>query len=222
MTSSAPSSLGPSAAGPACAARRHGTGLGVLRLRTDYTGLRDDHRSLLGRQERAAWAVVLVLLGLYAVVDLGTERLVGDPTAQILWRLGLLATLGVGAVLVSCRVLLDRAAAQFRLHEATRAAEDDAARLQGALLAINTMQHHLGNRLALTRGYAELLAANPRLPNDVQQAAREALRGAVDAVNVLDGLQTLTRLETDHTLKGPAVLDLQRSRGAPRDEAASA
>ena len=44
------------------------------------------------------------------------------------------------------------------------------------------VQHELNNQLALTTGYAELLADNPRLPADLQDAAREALVGGLGAV----------------------------------------
>jgi signal transduction histidine kinase len=184
------------------------------RLRTDYTDLQEDYRLLLCRHERVAWSVVLVVIILYAVFDLGSELLPLDPAARVLWRLGLLAALGVGAVALSCRVLLHQAAAQLRVQQAARAAQDEAARLEGALLAARTMQHHLSNQLALTRGYTELLARSPELPDAERESAQEALRGVLGAMKALDELRGITRLETDEHLKGPAVLDLGRSRGA--------
>jgi PAS domain S-box-containing protein len=54
--------------------------------------------------------------------------------------------------------------------------------LADALLRAHEAQHALNNELALTTGYAELLADNPRLPADLQEAAREALIGGLGAV----------------------------------------
>ncbi|MGI9148828.1 MAG: hypothetical protein ACR2IK_20150 [Chloroflexota bacterium] len=54
--------------------------------------------------------------------------------------------------------------------------------LGAAMLKAREVQHELNNYLALTAGYAELLADNPRLPSDLQEAAREALAGGLAAV----------------------------------------
>ena len=54
--------------------------------------------------------------------------------------------------------------------------------LEDALLKAHDVQHELNNQLALTTGYAELLAQDPRLPADLQDAAREALVGGLGAV----------------------------------------
>jgi PAS domain S-box-containing protein len=54
--------------------------------------------------------------------------------------------------------------------------------LTRALAKAQEVQHELNNQLALTTGYAELLADNPRLPADLQEAAREALVGGLGAV----------------------------------------
>ena len=85
------------------------------------------------------------------------------------------------------------------------------ARLEGVLLAARTAQHALNNQLALTVGYADLLAADPRLPPDLREVAREALSGAQAAGITLEQLQSITRLEEiDQAGPGP-VLDLARS-----------
>jgi PAS domain S-box-containing protein len=51
-----------------------------------------------------------------------------------------------------------------------------------ALAHAHEVQHELNNQLALTTGYAELLAQDPRLPADLLDAAREALAGGLGAV----------------------------------------
>jgi DNA-binding response OmpR family regulator len=96
---------------------------------------------------------------------------------------------------------------------ARRRAEDAAregARLQGALLAANTVEHHLGNQLALTMGYAELLATNPALPAPADHYAELALEGVVRASETLRTLRQIIRLE-EVDRPGPAYIDLERS-----------
>lgn len=71
----------------------------------------------------------------------------------------------------------------------------DRARLTGVQLAVRTAQHELNNRLALTVGWAELLATDPALTPRLQALAVEAQRGAERAAQVVDQLRQLTRLE---------------------------
>jgi len=54
--------------------------------------------------------------------------------------------------------------------------------LAEALVRAQDIQHQLNNQLALTTGYAELLALDPRLPAELQDAAHEALAGGLGAV----------------------------------------
>ena len=110
-------------------------------------------------------------------------------------------------------VRLEIAARQVETKASRRRAEDAAraaARLQGALLAANTVEHHLGNQLALTMGYAELLAATPSLPPPADQYAELALEGVVKASETLHTLRSIIRLE-EAEMAGPSYIDLQRS-----------
>jgi DNA-binding response OmpR family regulator len=93
-----------------------------------------------------------------------------------------------------------------RAEEAAR----DAARLQGALMAANTVEHHLGNQLALTMGYAELLAGNEHLPPPADRYAQLALEGVVKATDTLRKLRGIIRLE-ESEIPGPHFIDLERS-----------
>lgn len=87
-------------------------------------------------------------------------------------------------------------------------------RLEGVLLAARTAEHELNNQLALTVGYAELLALDPRLPPHLRELAAEALQGAQQAAATVDRLQRITQVqETD--LGGYRVLDLTRSTELP-------
>jgi hypothetical protein len=61
----------------------------------------------------------------------------------------------------------------------------------------------MNNKLALTVGYAENLARDPRLPDKLQQAAGEAVRGARAATAIVQQLHSLTQLH--ETQWGPNV-----------------
>jgi PAS domain S-box-containing protein len=79
-------------------------------------------------------------------------------------------------------------------------------RLEGVLLAARTAQHALNNQLALTVGYTDVLAADPRLPPDLREVAQEALNGAQAAVETVQQLQQITRLdEVDRAGPGPVL-----------------
>ena len=95
----------------------------------------------------------------------------------------------------------------------------EGARMQGALLAARTAAHHINNQLALTVGYAELLARQRALPEALRPMALEALRGAEAAVETVAKLQRIARLEEAPAPlglggEGP-VLDLERSSAPP-------
>jgi hypothetical protein len=68
-------------------------------------------------------------------------------------------------------------------------------RIELALLASRRLQHFLGNQLALTLGYVELLTFDPRLPGELRDRVDEALRGVIGATQTLSLLRQLTRLE---------------------------
>jgi len=63
------------------------------------------------------------------------------------------------------------------------------------LEASRRLQHYLGNELALTLGYVELMTLDARLPPELRERVDEALRGVVEATETLAKLRALTRLE---------------------------
>ncbi len=85
------------------------------------------------------------------------------------------------------------------------------ARLEGVLLAVRTLEHELNNKLSLTRGYAELLLASPLLPEELQGAAHEAVRGADEASRLMDGLRRLTAIEEHDWGTLGSTIDIARS-----------
>ncbi|HEX2171060.1 MAG TPA: response regulator [Dehalococcoidia bacterium] len=105
------------------------------------------------------------------------------------------------------RRVLERDEAERRL--AVERAET--VRLEGALLAAHTMQHHLSNQLAVTVGYAEMLTSMPHLPDDLRECAEAALRGAEEASRTLAQIQQITRIVEAPLRGGPPILDLDES-----------
>jgi PAS domain S-box-containing protein len=68
------------------------------------------------------------------------------------------------------------------------------ARLDGVLLSARTAQHEVNNRLSLVRGYAEMVADHPDIPEDMRSMLREIIRGASDASEILKKLGKLNEL----------------------------
>ncbi len=86
------------------------------------------------------------------------------------------------------------------------------ARLGGALLMARTAAHLLNNQLAMTVGYADLLASDERLPADARAAAREALHGAESAAATITRLGRILDLPTeDRGAPGRPIIALQQS-----------
>jgi hypothetical protein len=106
-----------------------------------------------------------------------------------------------------------RSVAAYIGAERRREAEiTDAARRDGANLAVNTLQHRIGNKLAVTVGYGEMLLDDGRLPPDLEVQVQKVLSSAREAAEVVQKLDSqLTRIEVDRALAGPAVLDVEAS-----------
>ncbi|HZS00972.1 MAG TPA: GAF domain-containing protein [Chloroflexota bacterium] len=86
------------------------------------------------------------------------------------------------------------------------------ARLDGALLAANTAQHEVYNRLALMMGYVEIIGLSDDVPPRLREAAEEALRGVAGAVEILDALGRVRQLaEKDWGPNMRPTIDLRRS-----------
>jgi signal transduction histidine kinase len=68
------------------------------------------------------------------------------------------------------------------------------ARLEGVLLSARTAQHEVNNKLALVRGYAELVSDHPDLPAELRRMSLEIVRGARDASEILRRLGMLDEL----------------------------
>jgi DNA-binding response OmpR family regulator len=74
----------------------------------------------------------------------------------------------------------------------------DRDRLEGVLLAARTFEHELGNKLATTVGYAEMLARDPQLPAHLKGRAAEVLRGAREATDIVRQALELRAVEIAH------------------------
>jgi hypothetical protein len=94
---------------------------------------------------------------------------------------------------------------RYDVTEAWRAGANQE-RMAEVLLVARRLQHFLGNQLALTLGYVELLTFDPRLPPELRDRVDEALRGVIEATETLSKLRLLTRLEMPHD--DPSIRDL--------------
>jgi CRP/FNR family transcriptional regulator, cyclic AMP receptor protein len=88
------------------------------------------------------------------------------------------------------------------------AQREEAARLHGVLLAARTMEHHANNQLALVVGYGELLAADPRLPEELRDWARKAAEGAVAAAETVRKFRHIAEVRPVTTMDGSGIIHL--------------
>ena len=84
--------------------------------------------------------------------------------------------------------------ASYDVTDAALAARDRERHAQ-VMQTARRLQHFLGNQLALTMGYVELLTIDPRLPEELRERVEEALRGVVEATESLTYLRRLARDE---------------------------
>jgi GAF domain-containing protein/HAMP domain-containing protein len=85
-------------------------------------------------------------------------------------------------------------------------------RFEGVALASRTAAHEMNNRLAIARGFAELLATSPELPASLQKIADTALAGVEAAASVIEQMQEIRRIEeTDWGPNADPTIDLSRS-----------
>jgi hypothetical protein len=88
----------------------------------------------------------------------------------------------------------------------------EAARLEGARLALRTLRHVVANKLAVVVGHGELLVDDPRLPPDLQDRAKQMLTSATAAAEMVQRLdEHLVQVHVDSSAGGPPLLDVERS-----------
>ncbi|HLH23253.1 MAG TPA: response regulator [Chloroflexota bacterium] len=92
-------------------------------------------------------------------------------------------------------IALIAAARISALHREQRAAQLQQGRLEGVRLAARTMRHELGNKLAATVLYHELLAERADDTTELHAVATKALRSVREATTLMDQLGRVTRLD---------------------------
>jgi signal transduction histidine kinase len=160
---------------------------------------------LFGRTVRLGW--MSVLTGVLAVL-VASQLAIG--VVQSFGLLPLAIAASVLATLASYRGI----ATYIRTADRHQSELLDAARLHGVTLAVNTIRHHLGNKLGVVVGYSELLADDLRLPADAREQATKVLSSAMAAAEVVRKLdRQLTGVQLDTRVVGTRVLDLDAVEG---------
>jgi hypothetical protein len=139
---------------------------------------------VLRRVKRLIWFALVACVSL-----IGTLEMHQSLAQQLSTRLAL------GVILVASWAIVLHVTLYLRAEDARRAAESEAARLEGARLTANAMQDRIANKLSLTVGYAEFLVTDPRLPEDLREQAQKAMDGARAAAEQMSELKRLTRQE---------------------------
>src|SRR5689334_23001037 len=109
--------------------------------------------------------------------------------------------LSLAVILVASWAVVIHVTMYLRAEDSRRAAESEAARLEGARLTASAMQDRIANKLSLTVGYTEFLVTDPRLPEDLREHAQRAMDGARAAAEQMSELKRVTRQEYEAQLK---------------------
>jgi hypothetical protein len=145
---------------------------------------------VLRRIKRLIWFALVACVALIGTLESQSEL----PT-QLSTRLAL------AVILVASWAIVMQVTVYLRAEDARRAAESEAARLEGARLTASAMQDRIANKLSLTVGYAEFLVTDPRLPDDLREQAQKAMDGAKAAAEQMSELKRVTRQEYEARLK---------------------
>jgi hypothetical protein len=163
---------------------------------------------VLRRVKRLIWFALVACVAL-----IGTLESNQDLPQQLSVRLAL------AIILVASWAIVMHVTVYMRTEDARRAADSQAARLEGARMTASAMQDRIANKLSLTVGYAEFLVTDPRLPEDLREHAQRAMDGARAAAEQMSELKRVTRQEYETRLqfsgsapKTPGAYDSDRLR----------
>jgi hypothetical protein len=145
---------------------------------------------VLRRIKRLTWFALVACVALVGALQ-GSQ----DMPEQVSVRLAL------AVILVASWAIVIHVTLYLRTEDSRRAAESEAARLEGARLTASAMQDRIANKLSLTVGYTEFLVTDPRLPDDLREQAQRAMDGARAAAEQMSELKRLTRQEYETRLK---------------------
>ena len=145
---------------------------------------------VLRRVKRLIWFALVACVALISTLESRQ-----DLPEQLSMRLAL------AIILVASWAIVIHVTVYLRAEDARRAAESEAARLEGARLTASAMQDRIANKLSLTVGYAEFLVTDPRLPEDLREHAQRAIDGAKAAAEQMSELKRLTRADYENRLQ---------------------
>jgi hypothetical protein len=159
---------------------------GPARRSPDFTSTPD----VLRRVKRLIWFALVACVALIGTLETTSEL----PQA---WSV----RLSLAVILVASWAIVMHVSIYLRAEDARRAAESEAARLEGARLTASAMQDRIANKLSLTVGYTEFLVTDPRVPEDLREHAQRAMDGARAAAEQMSELKRVTRQEYEARLK---------------------
>ena len=139
---------------------------------------------VLRRVKRLIWFALVACVALIGTLESGQEM-----PQQLSTRLAM------GVILIASWAIVMHITVYLRAEDVRRAAESEAARLEGARMTASAMQDRIANKLSLTVGYTEFLVTDPRLPEDLRDHAQRAMDGARAAAEQMSELKRVTRQE---------------------------
>lgn len=145
--------------------------------------------NVLRRVKRLIWFALVACVALIGTIGSGQAL-----PEQLSVRLAL------AVILVASWAVVMHVTVYLRAEDGRRAAESEAARLEGARMTASAMQDRIANKLSLTVGYAEFLITDARLPEDLREHAQRAMDGARAAAEQMSELKRLTRQDYETRL----------------------
>jgi len=145
---------------------------------------------ILRRVKRLIWFALVACVALIGTLE-GTQEIAQQLSVR----------LALAVILVASWAIVIQVTMYLRAEDSRRAAESEAARLEGARLTASAMQDRIANKLSLTVGYTEFLVTDPRLPEDLREHAQRAMDGARAAAEQMSELKRLTRQDYEKRLK---------------------
>jgi hypothetical protein len=151
---------------------------------------------VLRRVKRLIWFALVACVALIGTLETSQEM-----PQQLSTRLAM------AVILVASWAIVMHITVYLRAEDVRRAAESEAARLEGARMTASAMQDRIANKLSLTVGYTEFLVTDPRLPEDLREHAQRAMDGARAAAEQMSELKRLTRKDYRARVNKPSAGD---------------
>ena len=136
--------------------------------------------------------VLVTLAAACALIIPAIHRDVFSPLLQ-----GPIEWIALGVILLSMYVTCRSVRLYIARDRSRLAALEHDAQLKGASTVANTLRDRIGNKLAVTAGYSEMLLDDPHLPEDVHAQAERIFNSSMAAATTMQATLRSARLDLE-------------------------